>query len=842
MVIRPDVRLSLAPYEFAAAQRLAAELGVSGVLAQVMVRRGLGEPDAARAFLAAADEHPLDAFGGLHEAAALILVHVRRRSRITVHGDYDVDGICASAVLIRVLRTLGADVDWYLPSRIDDGYGLAAATVDRLAARGTDLLVTVDCAITAVEEVARAREAGMEVVVTDHHSPRADGVLPDAPIVHPRLGGYPCPDLCAAAVAHKLAQALLIAAGEDAAMAEEDLDLVALATVADVVPLIGENRRLVRSGLRALASTRKPGLRALMDVARVDPSTLDAGAIGFRLGPRLNAAGRLYRADAGLELLLTEDRDRAHAVAAELDANNAERRDVETRILFAAEAAFLDQADQAALVIAGEDWHGGVIGIVASRMVERHDRPCVLIALDGDGHGRGSGRSIAAYDLHAGLGACAQHLTRFGGHRMAAGLELDGGALAAFSAAFARHAGAQLAPGDLRPARTVDAVVPGGALGLGLAEELGSLEPFGAGNREPLLLVPAARIADVRGMGEDSQHARFSLVSGGARARGVAFRTPPGALSKLGDDPHDVALRLEVNQWQGAVEPRLVLDALSPTEPGRLDLVGIGQAPIGDEPFAEALARELCQGGELQARGGEAAKSPAEPARELCDRRDEGVAGVTGDLLSSGDSVLIVSADAERRRSGLARLVAGLGVASADRAPGLVAWRALMCRPQLAAGYCHLVALDPPLDAAWERRLAVLPAAERPAFAHLAWGPGEAEFALTLARAEHDLREPLTGAYRALRALGEADGERLRDALTGERPRARGVETCAAILRVLEELGLIEIERREAGPHCRVIVGAGRTQLERSATFRAHAERLAAAERSLAPAASARAA
>ena len=201
-----------------------------------------------------------------------------------MHGDYDVDGICSTAILVRALRTLGADVDWYLPSRIDDGYGLARSTVERLAAGGTKLLITVDCAVTAVEEVAAARALGMDVVVTDHHSPRADGVLPEAPLVHPRLNGYPCPDLCAAGVAYKLAGALLEAAGEDPALADEDLDLVALATVADVVPLLGENRRLVRAGLRRLANTRKVGLRALMDVARVDPSAVDES--GDRLPAR----------------------------------------------------------------------------------------------------------------------------------------------------------------------------------------------------------------------------------------------------------------------------------------------------------------------------------------------------------------------------------------------------------------------------------------------------------------------------------------------------------------------------------------------------------------------------
>src|SRR4051794_1815541 len=443
-----DTRISLAPYDFAAARALEAELGVSHVLAQVLVRRGLGDAVEARAFLAAEDRHPLDAFGGLRDAAGRILGHIGRRSRITVHGDYDVDGVCSTAVLVRVLRTLGADVDWYLPSRIDDGYGLAAATVERLAARGTDLLITVDCAITAVEEVAAARSAGIDVVGTDHPSPRADGRLPDAPIVHPRVGGYPCPDLCAAAVAHKLAQALLAGAGEDPALADEDLDLVALATVADVVPLLGENRRLVRAGLRRLASTRKPGLRALMAVARVDPGELDAGAIGFRLAPRINAAGRLHRADAGLELVLTTDPERAEAVAQELDQANAERRHVEQRILFEAEAQVAEQGERPAYVLAGDGWHPGVIGVVASRIAERHNRPAVLIALDGE-RGTGSGRSIPAFDLLGGLDACASHLARHGGHRAAAGLEIAAEDVEAFRAAFAAHAESVLGPDEL---------------------------------------------------------------------------------------------------------------------------------------------------------------------------------------------------------------------------------------------------------------------------------------------------------------------------------------------------------------------------------------------------------
>ena len=450
-----DVRLQVAPYDYAAAERLREAVGVSHVTAQVLVRRGLADPARARTFLDADVRHPLDAFGGLREGAARILAHVERGSRITVHGDYDVDGVSATAVLVRALRTLGADVDWYLPSRIDDGYGLALATVERLAARGTGLLVTVDCAITAVEEVAAARAAGLDVVVTDHHSPRADGRLPDAPIVHPSVGGYPCPELCATGVAHLLARALLDGAGLDPAEADADLDLVALATVADCVPLVGENRRLVREGLRALASTRKPGLQALMEVARVDPSGIDAGSIGFRLAPRINAAGRLHRADAGLELLLTADVGRARAVAAELDSINVERRDVETRILFEAEKLVAATPPGApAYVLAADGWHPGVIGIVASRIAERHHRPAVLIALDGE-EGTGSGRSIPAFDLLAGLQAASADLLRYGGHRAAAGLTIARGRVDAFREAFVAHAAATLTADDLRagPAR-----------------------------------------------------------------------------------------------------------------------------------------------------------------------------------------------------------------------------------------------------------------------------------------------------------------------------------------------------------------------------------------------------
>jgi single-stranded-DNA-specific exonuclease len=795
-VTHQDARLTLEPYEFAAAERLSAQLGVSSVLAQVLVRRGRGEPRAARAFLEAADEHPLDAFGGLREAAERILRHVRSGSRITVHGDYDVDGVTASAVLIRALRTVGADVDWYLPSRSTDGYGLAAATVDRLAERGTDLLVTVDCAITAVDEVARARAEGMDVIVTDHHSPRADGALPDAPIVHPRIGGYPCPDLCAAAVAHKLAQALLQAHGEDPRMADEDLDLVALATVADVVPLLGENRRLVRQGLRKLASTRKPGLRALMDVAKVDPSTVDAGAIGFRLGPRLNAAGRLYRADAGLELLLTEDPERARAVALELDANNTERRDVETRIRFEAEAQVAEQGAAAAYVLASEGWHAGVIGIVAARIAERHHRPCVLIAID-DHEGTGSGRSIPGFDLLGALHAASDHLQRYGGHRAAAGLTISKADVPAFREAFAAHAASVLTPEDLRPEVRVDAVAPGDALTLSLAEELEQLAPFGMGNPAVSLLVPAALLDDPRPMGE-GRHVSFTLSAGGARSRCVLF----GAGTKLPAEPQEpvqAVVRLERNHWNGTTEPRLILRHAHRAVPRGIDL-------IGEPQWLNGLHREI----ERDLTGWIAGPLPAGPCAERPTRdvRGAGVAGILTDLVATGESVLAVTAHAPYRAAKLGQRVGGFALCS---------WHALEEDPALASRFAHVVAVDPPAGPGVDHL-------SGQGWTHLAWGEPELQFAVRIHTWDFALRDPLAALYRALRECRESGGEACEALLRGEGPQPRSAALAGRLVRVLAELDLVDFDRE--GPALRAVEAPERTALERSAAYRAYHRRL----------------
>ena len=538
---------------------LAQELGVSEITASVLVRRGYGDPEEAKAFIAGEQplHHPF-LLGDMAVAVDRIRAAIADRQRICVHGDYDADGICATVLAVLLLRELGADVGWHLPSRFDEGYGVSSATLERLADEGCGLVLTVDCGITAVSEVAAARERGLEVVVTDHHRPGEE--LPACPIVATRPSDYPFPELCGTAVVYKLGQALL---GPEAPALRRHLDLVALATIADVVPLVGENRSLAIAGLRGLARTRKPGLQALMGIARVDPAAVDAGAVGFRLAPRINAAGRLGHPGAALELLLTEDAEEARRLADRLEELNRDRQAVEDRILRAAVVQVEEWPDakrrRLAYVLWGEDWHEGVIGIVASRLVERYHRPVVLIA-GAAGLWKGSGRSIPAFDLHRGLGACARHLERFGGHRAAAGLSILPERVEAFADAFAAEAESTLAPDELVPATVVDAVLPRGTkLTLELCQELRRLAPFGLGNPEVTLLAPACEVVEPATVG-DGKHLRFRVRREGFDAGGaIAFGLGPQLDRYRRVGSYDVAFRLQENHWNGTVAPQLVV-------------------------------------------------------------------------------------------------------------------------------------------------------------------------------------------------------------------------------------------------------------------------------------------
>ena len=560
------------PYDVAAAVRLAGALGMSRMVGAILARRGFSDAEEARRFLAAGERHDPGTLPGAVRACELILRHLERGSRIAVFGSYDVDGVCSTAMLVRTLRALGGDPLWELPSRFDKGYGLSVPAVERLAARGVELLVTVDCGVTAVEQVAAATAVGLDVVITDHHRPGP--TLPDCTLVHPALGAYGCPELCAAGVVLKLSEALHTAAGAAPRSADEDLDLAALATVCDLVPLRDENRRIVREGLVAMARTRKPGLRALMAAASVEPAELTEQHLGFRLGPRINAAGRMRRADAALELLLTEDEGRAEEVARELDLLNRDRREAETRITFRRRGGLRLPGQP------GSAGRGG--GGLAPR--------------SGGDRGLATGRALAqALRRHRPGG---RRRTRLGAQHLALRPSRRTGRLRAApdplrrppdgrrSRARGRRCGGlrQRAGHPRRASPRPRRPDPARARGRRGARRAARPRPSGrAGAPAPVrhgqpaadVAGAAARFQHVAGMGEDKQHSRFTLVTaGGARSRGVAFGSAPQALAPAQADNHDIALRLERNRWNGMVEPRVLLRALCPTRPGQLRVLG----------------------------------------------------------------------------------------------------------------------------------------------------------------------------------------------------------------------------------------------------------------------------
>ena len=830
------------PYSYAEARVIADELGVSEPIAVTLVRRGYRTVAHARRFLDADETHDPLRFEGMAGVVEMLLEAGCAGRRITVHGDYDVDGVCATAILVSTLRELGAECDWYIPDRLGEGYGLSIAGVGQLAARGTGVLLTADCGITCAPEVEEAKAAGMQVIVTDHHSPPER--LPDCPILHPGLSGYPFTELCGTGVAYKLACALRASGaawGEEAG--EADLDLVALATVADVVPLVGENRSLVRRGLAVARRARRPGMRALIAASGAEAERLDEGDFAFRLAPRINAAGRLYRADAGVELFLTDDAGRAEEIASELDRVNRERQLAEREVEAAAEAARGELPDHlrdaAALVIAGHGWHPGVVGIVASRLVERHWRPVVLLSFDGQGSGRGSGRSISGFDLLGGLEACSDHLVRFGGHRAAAGLELEASEFERFREAFIAHAAQRLGPDDLTRTEQIDALVGGDGLGLELAEELQRLAPFGAGNPGVRLLVPAARLDDVKSMG-DGKHSRFSLRSGGARALGVAFGRP--SLPVSDKEPVDATVRLEVNQWNGSIEPRVVLGEIY---------------ELPEQAATESPHRCQCEGQEWWRRFEAELNAPlgAWPGSHLTEAEGRGgvreavrgrsAVATMAELVSSGESVLAMCADASRRAelaggaAGLARFGAGAGLIACGRCGGdvvrslgargegglaLTDFTALALAPQLALDFDHVVLVDPPPFP----HLAALAARGpdcRASYLHSAWSEQERGFALRVLDDELGMRRPLRDVFRGLHGAESAEGSALRDALAGDGDHVRGPELAARCVRVLHELELIVWDPSSRERSLRV-VSSEHTNLERSAAFCAYSARL----------------
>ncbi len=800
----------ISPAPFPDVRRLAGELGVSEVLAQVLVRRGLGDAAAARAFLHPDFRvHDPYLMTGMAAARRRIDQALGRNEPIAVHGDYDADGITATFLLVSVLEQLGADVRWRLPNRFSEGYGVSAAAVDELGAAGVKLLVTVDCGINARAEVARAQALGMDVIVTDHHE--LEGEVPACVVVTPKLGAYPCRHLAGVGVAFKLAHALLDDPGDDLVDLPLALrpyaDLVAVGTIADVVPLIEENRVLTSIGLGRLRSAPRPGLAALLEVAGGRPGVADAGAVGFRLAPRLNAAGRLEDASIALELLGAADRDAALPLALRLNELNRERQTIEATMLEAA-VKMVPDPPPPALVLSSPDWHEGVVGIVASRVAERFHRPAILLS-EGDDEAKGSGRSIPAFDLLGAVERSSGHLLAFGGHRAACGLRLRRADITAFRDAFVAEAAAALSDDDLTPVRRVDAVVGGDELTLGLADELELLAPHGFGNRQVTLLLHGAEVVSPR-LTRDKRHAQYRVRCDGAACQAIHFGFDDlGELTTPGR--HDIALALSKNDYNGAVSAQVQVRSLHRIETPSTDLcvtacdLRCRDRLSGDDLWAALLAAKDGSAGRTRRDDGDhAALKAARAEGRLVDRRGRPAVSALAALLAGGERTLVLVADVGRRRPLLSRdvLSPGLGISAAyvqaACAPRLEAVQdaeVVMTTPDIAVdhpgfarSFSHVALLDPPFTTAMWADLA---AAAPDAWLHALWGPGESEFAGRVRESQLDLDATMRRVWKVFTAGRGRFDEALEQELLGAGAVLAPVEAVAAAARGLREAGLL---------------------------------------------------
>jgi single-stranded-DNA-specific exonuclease len=539
-------------------ERLVREVNILPLPARIIANRGIVEPDAASRFLSASLLNLHDPFLllGMEKAVNRLVAAIHGGEKICVYGDYDADGVTAVALLIDFFRVIGLDnTFYYIPRRLEEGYGLSCTGVSNVTAQGARIILTVDCGINSVAEAELCTCLGVDLIITDHHMPGE--IIPAAfAVINPLQPGslFPFKYLAGVGVAYNLMIALRTRLREEGYFTGRDepnlrayLDLVALGTVADIVPLVDENRIFVKYGLRELTSSRRIGVQALKEVSGVDKE-VSCGAVGFRMAPRLNAAGRLEDAALGVELLLCSDRQRAKAIAAELDAGNSERQDLEQSILLDALAMVKDAPllrQRRSIVLSSEEWHPGVIGVVASRMVDLFHRPTILISLK-DGVGRGSGRSIPNFHLHDALNACSEHLLKFGGHKYAAGLSIEESTLMAFIESFDEVTSGLLSTDDLVPELSIDAVLQPEEISFELAEAIGTLAPFGMGNPEPVFVLEKARVAACRVRKE--RHLIFQLTVGGHHLEAVGFNLAEGK-----DLPEnvDLAFSLRINDWHG---------------------------------------------------------------------------------------------------------------------------------------------------------------------------------------------------------------------------------------------------------------------------------------------------
>lgn len=570
------------PEPHPAAADLAGRLRTSPLVAQMLLNRGISGLDDCLSFLKPSLKclHEPNLLANLDTAAARIAKAIRDAEKIVIYGDYDVDGITASAILWHAIRVLGGSAECYVPHRLEEGYGLNAEAVTQLCDAGAKLIITVDCGITALEPARIAADRGVDLIITDHHEFHADGENPSLPdchaIVHPRLGTqqYPNPHLCGAGVAFKLAWGIGLAmSGSDRVSAEfreflvEATALAALGTIADVVPLVGENRVLAHFGLSGLKQSKLVGIRALIASAGIEGQKLDSYHVGFLLAPRLNACGRMGHARLAVEMLTSASHAKAVEIATYLEQQNRARQTLERKIVDQAmtQVSELGQnaADSRAIVLGHAEWHAGVIGIVASRLVDRFHRPTIMVALN-NGAGQGSGRSIAGFHLARALEACREHLDAWGGHEMAAGLKLRSENFDAFRDAFRAHARSTIDPELLVPELRLDCLADLQHISHALVTDMKRLGPFGHGNRKPLLCCRGVTLAAApRRVGKSGDHLQMFVRQGNTALRCIAFnhgalfdRLQPGTSLDLAVEP-------QINEFNGRTSVELAVKELA---------------------------------------------------------------------------------------------------------------------------------------------------------------------------------------------------------------------------------------------------------------------------------------
>jgi len=547
--------------------RLAEEAQISRLLAKVFISRKMDDPDKVRSFLKPdlSDLHDPFLMDGMDRAVERIIQAVKNSEKILVYGDYDVDGITGTSILYQFLTSIGAKVQYFLPDRIEDGYGLTMSAVEKVKLTDVSLVITVDCGITSVQEVERLQEDGIQVIVTDHHECKE--VIPDAYATlnpHKPCCGYPFKELCGAGVVMKLVQGLCIRSGCPDGFLQY-LDLAALATIADIVPLIGENRVIASFGLKAMETTQNFGMRALINIAGLSEKPITSYGAAFGLAPRVNAAGRLGDACRGIRLFTAQEQVLAEAMAKELDEENRSRQQMETKILeevFEYVEERLDPVNQKVLVVPGRGWHQGVIGIVASKVVEKYYRPCIVISVE-DGIGKGSGRSVKGFNLFLALNHCQAVLDRFGGHELAAGLTLKEEKIDEFRALINAYADSVLDEEDLVPHVRIDALLERGDITLESVRELAEMAPFGEGNPNPRFAYRALCVRDVKTM-SGGKHLKLRLADGGFYIDAVGFGMGELAQEMEIGDMIDAAFAPDINVWNGEERLQLILSDIKP--------------------------------------------------------------------------------------------------------------------------------------------------------------------------------------------------------------------------------------------------------------------------------------